>query len=350
MKSNEIAAALHISREAAELWLQSDTIDLHIDSFIWSRVFGYDLHQIHHSSWNGFRFCNQLDLPRVHDVQLSGGMWSITTNPYSIRGKSSQAKIFWQNYQQLREILLEDPAVAIARNFAEYQQAKIHNRHAAFLSIQGGNAIAGDLSLLDRVDDEILRVTLVHLTTSSVGETSSPCRFLSYKTRGLRNLGKELIDVLNQKRILVDLAHISRQGFFEAVAVHDRTQPLIVTHTGVCGVYPHWRNLDDDQLRAIADSGGTVGVMFHRGFLGKRKKISAEVVVDHIAHIVNTVGEDFASIGSDFDGAIIPPDNLRTVLELPRLVDIMLRRGFSSTRVQKILGLNFLRVLRAIRG
>ncbi len=72
---------------------------------------------------------------------------------------------------------------------------------------------------------------------------------------------------LNEKRIFVDLAHISKRGFWDAVEVHDKSQPLMVTHTGVSGVYEHWRNLDDDQLRAIADSGGTIGVMYQSSFL-----------------------------------------------------------------------------------
>ena len=74
--------------------------------------------------------------------------------------------------------------------------------------------------------------------------------------QGLTDRGREYVRRLNDARVFVDLAHVSREGFFDAVAVHDRSQPLIVTHTGVAGVHPHWRNLDDEQLRAIADTGG----------------------------------------------------------------------------------------------
>jgi membrane dipeptidase len=73
-------------------------------------------------------------------------------------------------------------------------------------------------------------------------------------------------------------------------------------------------------------------------------------VVRHLAHVCETVGEDHASLGSDWDGAIVPPRDLETPLALPRLVDAMLRRGFSPERVQKILGRNFLRVVQALRG
>jgi membrane dipeptidase len=116
-------------------------------------------------------------------------------------------------------------------------------------------------------------------------------------------------------------------------------------------VHEHWRNLDDDQLRAIAKSGGTIGVMYQSSFLGDPLWAGrAESIVRHLEHIVNTVGEDFASLGSDWDGAIVPPRDLRTCLELPRLVELMLKRGFTAERISKILGQNFLRVVTALRG
>ena len=155
--------------------------------------------------------------------------------------------------------------------------------------------------------------------------------------------------MLNEKKIFVDLAHISRRGFFDAVAVHDKTQPLMVTHTGIAGVYEHWRNLTDAQVRAVADTGGCVGVMFQSGFLAKRGA-SVETIVDHIAHIIDIAGEDVPAIGTDYDGAISPPPELPTIVELPRVADAMLRRGWSAERVQKILGGNFLNVVERLRG
>jgi membrane dipeptidase len=124
----------------------------------------------------------------------------------------------------------------------------------------------------------------------------------------------------------------------------------VVTHTGVCGVHAHWRNLDDDQLRAVADTGGTIGVIFHSGFLEKSwRRCSSASVIRHLEHVVATVGEDHASLGSDFDGAITPPVDLPTCLELPRLVQRMLDRGWTQTRIRKVLGENFLRVVAALR-
>ena len=110
-------------------------------------------------------------------------------------------------------------------------------------------------------------------------------------------------------------------------------------------------SLDDAQLRAVADSGGTVGVIYDSRFLGDGwLRGRAERIVDHLAHIVRVAGEDTASLGSDWDGAMVPPRDMATCLELPRLVDLMLKRGWPSERIRKILGQNFLRALGDLRG
>jgi membrane dipeptidase len=155
---------------------------------------------------------------------------------------------------------------------------------------------------------------------------------------------------MNSRRILVDLAHISRRGFWDALEVHDRSQPAIVSHTGVCGVHESWRNVDDNQIRAIADLGGVVGVMFHTGFLGDSLwRGRAEAVVRHVEHVIRVGGEDTAAIGSDWDGFIVPPLDMRTVLQLPHLVQLMLERGLSPNTVTKVLGANYLRVMEQVR-
>ena len=133
--------------------------------------------------------------------------------------------------------------------------------------------------------------------------------------------------------------------------MHDHSQPLTVTHTGLSGVYAHWRNIDDAQLKAIADTGGTVCVIFHPGFLGPPAAAHDGIglVMRHLAHIIDTVGEDHASLGSDWDGFIVPPDSLKDPLGLPLLVAEMQSRGYRPERIHKILGGNFVRCLRALR-
>jgi membrane dipeptidase len=217
-------------------------------------------------------------------------------------------------------------------------------------AIQGGNALEAAPELAASIPDDIItRVTLVHLTNSAFGTTSSPLA-LWRSGKGLTTKGREMVQSLNAQRILVDLAHINPEGFWDAVDVHDMSQPLIATHTGVDGVRPHWRNLDDKQLKAIAETGGTIGVIFALPFLKRRGGPSnLDMVLEHLEHIIAVCGEDHASIGSDYDGAIVPPRDCRDGLAYPRMTQRMLERGWSATRVEKVLRGNALRVLGAVR-
>ena len=343
------AAELSISREAVDLYLASDVIDLHVDSFIWTRVFGYDLTERHDHGLLGARVYSQVDFPRILEANVTGATWVITTNP--VRASSERTTTFEQNLVQLLSIFdgVSD-AFAVVRTAAEYRAARKAKKHGAFIGVQGGNAFDANPSVLDRFPPlTLLRVTLVHLSSSTLGSTSSPLG--AGRDAGLSRAGRSFIEMLNERKIFVDLAHISKKGFWDAMDVRDKTQPVIVTHTGVSGVFEHWRNLDDDQLRAIADSGGTVGVMYQSSFLGDPYLGGkAERIAEHLEHIVKVAGEDCASLGSDWDGAILPPRDMPTCLELPRLVDILLARGMKPVVVEKILGKSFLRVVEALRG
>ena len=342
------ADSLGISCEAIDLYAASEVVDLHIDAFIWKRIFGYDLAKRHGRGPFGARLFYQTDLPRLREARVTGGLWSITTNPLPTARRREAA--FVRNVALLREELARCPDdVAVVRNATEYRAARAKDLHAALIVVQGGNALDASGDSLEKIPDDVVSlVTLVHLSTSSLGRTSAPGAGAT--DEGLTSSGKEYVKRLDAKRIFVDLAHVSRRGFWDAVEAHDKSLPLIDSHTGVTGVTPHWRNLDDDQLRAIADTGGVVGVMYQSTFLGGGwLGCEARLIVDHLEHLVKVAGEDVAALGSDWDGMIVPPRDLPTCLELPRLVQLMLDRGWKGERITKILGENFLRALAAIR-
>lgn len=345
MDCAETASSLGISQEAVALFRDADAIDLHVDSFIWHRVFGYDLRREHRGGLLGRRLFGHADFPTARAIGLGGATWVITTNP--LRSARGRKHAFEKNLRGLLALLEEAPGVRHVRCAEELRAARAAGDHGAFIGIQGGNALDESIEALDMLADRsVLRVTLVHLTSSTLGASSAPG---SSRAAGLTNFGRAYVERLNELRVGVDLAHISRKGFFDALEVHDETQPLFVTHTGLAGVYEHWRNITDEQLRAVAATGGTVGVMLHAPFLGRRD-VTVRTVVDHLEHIVHTVGEDHASIGTDYDGAITPPKDLPGLWALPRLTQEMLERGWSDTRICKILGGNALRVIDALRG
>ncbi|MBI2376134.1 MAG: membrane dipeptidase [Deltaproteobacteria bacterium] len=343
----EHAQRLGVSEAALEVLAGADFIDLHLDSFIPVRVYGYDLSRAHRGG-PPYGYCyGHADLPRLVDGGLTGAGWSITTNPF--RTAAGRLATFSKNAETLTR-LLEGLGTRIVRAPTDYEQARREGRFGSFVAIQGGDA--WELVARGRApvpNDLVTRVTLVHLTSSAVGVTSSPLSILR-PNKGLTTLGKKLIEILDERRIFVDLAHIHPKGFWDAVDAHDKSRPLVATHTGVSGVRPHWRNLDDRQLKAIADSGGVAGIIFSVHFLSRRGgPQDGAMIAEHVAHVVKTVGEDFVAIGSDYDGMIVPPKDLRSIELMPRLVDHLLRLGYSGERIRKILGGNFLRAFRALR-
>jgi len=342
---DEVAAKLSVSAEAVALVRSSEVIDLHLESYIPPRLWGYDLSRRHDRHWLGGRFFGHLDFPRALDGGLTGAMWSIATN--ILRGARGRRRALAANVRGLRGALESYEGIRVVRTFADWERARAGGEHGAMIAVQGGNALeamedAGEL-------EDIVRVTVMHLSSSAFGTTSSPAR-LGGKG-GLSDAGKAFVERLDAARIFVDLAHVDRKGFWDAVDAHDRTLPLIVTHTGVVGVKPHWRNIDDDQIRAVAESGGVVGVMFEPGFLrAKGMANDAQMVIAHLEHVIRVGGEDAAALGSDYDGFIIPPPDLRDGFAAYfRLVQHMLDAGWTEARIRKVLGTNFLRSFAALR-
>lgn len=343
------ARELGVSREAIDVYLAAEVIDLHVDSFIWTRAWGYRLDLRHGHGLFGARIYSQVDLPRIREAQIGGAVWSITTNPLQPAGR--RARVFDDNLDDLRAIFTRcADDVAPCRDAAEYRAARAAGKHAAFVGIQGGNALDADGALeaaIERSAGLLLRVTLVHLSTSTLGATSAPAGGDGHLT----SRGQDYVRRLDAARVFVDLAHINRPGFFDAIAAHDSSLPLLVSHTGVAGVTPHWRNVDDEQLRAVAATGGVVGIIYQSSFLGDPLLGGrCESIVDHLQHVIDTIGDDHAALGSDWDGAIFTPRDMPTCLELPRLVQRMLARGWSAERIHRILGGNFLRALAQLRG
>lgn len=345
--AEELVLRLGISRAAAELYLASEVIDLHVESFSFTRSFGYDLLKRHELGWNRAFLFGQADLPRLLEIGLSGAIWSITANP--LRPPEDRGESFPRHLGDLKERFEgAAPHVEFVRSAREYRTARARGKQAAFIGVQGANALPRELDELALLLPDLVKICLLHLTSSAVGSTSTPSFLPGSKPR-LGARGVELIRLMNERRVLVDLAHIHERAFWEAVAHSDPSTPLIVSHTGVSAVHPHWRNLDDAQLRAVADRGGTIGLIYHSEFLGDglfRGKLSS--LVRHIRHTLDVVGDEHVSLGSDWDGLICTPRDMPTCLELPRLVEALLRSGVRETSVAKILGLNFLRVLEAI--
>lgn len=345
--AGDVARRAGVPREAVELAWSCEVVDLHLESFIPPRLWGYDLLRRHDPPPLGGRFFGHLDVPRALEGGLTGAMWSIATN--IARGAAARPALLERNLIALRDTLERSGRIEAVRTPAEYRRARERGKHAALLAVQGGNALEGAEARAGAIAGGLItRVTLVHLSNSVYGDTSSPLRVRG--DRGLTDAGRAMVGALDDARIFVDLAHVSPRGFWDAVEVHDRSQPLIVTHTGASAVHRMWRNLEDDQIRAVADTGGVVAVIFHHAFLGPRVR-DGRAVLDHVEAVIRAGGEHAAALGSDYDGAIVPPPDLRDgATAYYRLVSYMLERGWREERIRRVLGASFLASWERLRG
>lgn len=160
---------------------------------------------------------------------------------------------------------------------------------------------------------------------------------------GLTQFGEEILDLNNELGIVTDLTHINDRAYFDVL---ERTsKPTIVTHTAVFSLCNHFRCLTDDQIRALADNGGALGVCFVSQFLKEDpEEATLETMAEHIAHVVDLVGVEHVGIGTDFDGVGTMPVVVPELSELAEVTRELLDYGFSEPEIRKIWGENFLRV------
>jgi membrane dipeptidase len=205
------------------------------------------------------------------------------------------------------------------------------------------------------------------------------------KDKGLTAEGRSIIRKMNELGMMIDLSHGGEQTFYDVLAI--TTKPILVSHSNAYELCPHFRNLKDGQLEALKKNGGVVGVNFYSGFLdpayetrlkglyvrkfgdkGDTKlstwamyeKLPKELqqqadaplskLLDHIDYLVQKVGIDHVAVGSDFDGIESSPQGLEDVSKFPLLTKALLERGYTKTDVAKIMGQNFLRILKENEG
>ena len=204
-----------------------------------------------------------------------------------------------------RQMAHKPGALRLVRTAAEIEQCKADGVMGALLGIEGAHALEGSLDNVATFARRGVRyIGFLHFSSNEAG-------YPAYgrgrrDTDGLTSWGFELVERCEAEGVLVDLAHINKRGFLDACSI--ARKPPIVSHTGVLGAFEHWRNIDDEQLRAVADKGGVVGVIFCPKFVGGD---GLEPVVEHLKHIVDIVGEDAPALGSDWDGFIVPTQPLR---------------------------------------
>jgi membrane dipeptidase len=213
------------------------------------------------------------------------------------------------------------------------------------LGFEGGEFLEGSSEALRMYARQGLRVlTLTWSERNALADGAAE----SGTRGGLTRFGRQVVKACAGLGVVVDVSHLSEAGFWDVVDLSD--EPFVASHSNCHSLYAHPRNLTDDQLRAVADTGSLAGITFNPEYLaepGQEAALSA--VCDHVMHAIEVAGEDHVGIGSDFD-SFEGPAPLSGADQMPLLTAQLLRRGVTGKVLSGILGGNWLRILRAVCG
>ena len=231
-------------------------------------------------------------------------------------------------------------SVAIAYTPEDLYRLKREGRKALMLGIENGYAIGDDLTRIEHFRRRgVVYMTLCHNGDNDLCDSARG----NAEHGGLSAFGRAAISEMNRVGMMVDLSHAAESSFYQAIEA-SRT-PIVCSHSSARALCDHPRNLTDDQLRALAASGGVVQTCLYDGFLRKEGGATVDDAVRHIVHMVDIAGIDHVGIGTDFDGdgGIIGCADASEVINLTRR---LMAEGFSETDIEKLWGGNFLRVMR----
>jgi len=244
-------------------------------------------------------------------------------------------------------------ALKICRTVADIRAALDAGVMAAVFHIEGAEAIDPDLHTLEVLYQAGLRSIGPVWSRPTIFGHGVPFRYPSTGDTGpgLTDHGLRLVKRCDELGVMIDLSHLNEAGFWD-VARHSG-KPLVATHSNAYAICPNSRNLTDDQLAAIKDSDGMVGLNFAVAFLRDDGRMLSDVPLDqmlrHLDYLIEHVGEDRVGMGSDYDGAIVPED-VTTVADLPNLRQAMVQHGYDDALMTKLCHGNWLRVLEKTWG
>lgn len=257
--------------------------------------------------------------------------------PDTLRGK--EAVDYYERHRRAFLRQMEDNAhrVTFCRSAAELEQAWRQGKTAAWLSVEGGCVLAGDLDRVALLAEQGVRC--ITLTWNGENELGS-----GHDTpHSLTSFGREAVREMERQGILVDVSHLNDAGFDDVLAAASR--PFLASHSNARAVCPHRRNLSDGQIRAMVERECLVGLNYYESFLAPDGHASPEHLLAHIRHFLALGAENCLALGSDFDGARLP-GWLDSPGKAASLADLLVKEGLGAGAVEKILYVNALDFLR----
>jgi len=260
----------------------------------------------------------------------------------------------------LDDIRRHDDDLLVVRESGDFSRAEEAGKIACVIALEGSVPLHGEPGVFFGLCEAGVRlVTLAHWEQPTPWSAQADASYFGLcdaafrqaertERRGLTAWGKELVGLMNDAGVVIDVAHCNDATFYQVLELS--AQPVVFSHGCVFARHPHSRNLTDDQLVALAETGGVMGMAFYDKFVAENQG-DLEGLLDHFEHAVEVAGPDAVGLGSDFDGlpaGTVPlvPDAAR----LPLLTEGFVRRGFDEETIRKILGGNFRRVFEQVLG
>ncbi|GAB6189994.1 membrane dipeptidase [Marinitoga arctica] len=248
------------------------------------------------------------------------------------------------------EIEESEGKIMLCKNVKDIEYAVEKDILGIMLSFEGLEPIGNDIYLL-RVFYE-LGVRFAGLVWSRRNYVADGCFFnerLEGKKGGLTDFGVKVLKELEKLKMIVDVSHLNDEGFWDVIKFS--TKPIIASHSNVRSMYPSMRNLADDQIKAIAETGGVIGINGNGSFVSVNdEENNAEGLVKHVDYISNLVGVEYVGIGFDFCDMFrsFHKDSLNGHHELDLFVEALIKHGYNNNEIKLILGENFLRVYKYV--
>ena len=370
---------MNISKRARDIHYSSLVVDTHSDSLAWPTRHGIDIGQPQDET--------HMDLPRMKEGNQNVQFFACFAAPSWIE-KKRVVQVTLDYMDSFHTLMRSYPEqIEQATTADDVRRITDAGKLVGILCVEGGHSIDDDLGILrmyHHLGTRYMTLTWNNTNNWADGVLGEP------RHGGLNHFGKEVVREMNRLGMLVDISHVAPATFWDAIAT--TTKPVIASHSSAKAICAAPRNLDDDQIKAVANNGGVIGVNYEITFVGESYRVAKNAVddekaeeikraekdhpagshglsnslrdiderydekvaelskphyteiVDHIDHMVSVAGIEHVGLGSDFDGATMP-EGMEDCTKVPLITDALVSRGYSEGDIRKVLGENFMRVM-----